>query len=258
MGRTLKIVIVEDEPISSAYLKNLLKQIGVEHKVLATLSSVADAIAFFSKNKAYDLLFMDIHLGDGTCFDLLNTINIDKPIVFCTTFDTYAIKAFRYNSIDYILKPVKKEDVQAAVNKYWSMNKPEEDAYLMRMDQMLDSFVSPRYKKRFLVRKSNQLKLIDINQVNCFFSEKGHSYLMEKSGTAHSIDFTLEKLEEVIDPHSFFRINRKMMVSIDEIYLVEDYFNNRLKIKLHNRVPLELVVSRNRVKDFKKWLKGVT
>ena len=144
MGKTLKIVIVEDEPISSAYLKNLLKETGIDHKVLATLASVADAKAYFLKNADYDLLFIDIHLGDGTCFDLLNATNIKKPIIFCTTFDTYAIKAFRYNSIDYILKPIKKEDVRAALNKYYSIQKSEENAYLMRIDKMMDSFVSTR------------------------------------------------------------------------------------------------------------------
>ncbi|MDT0608000.1 LytR/AlgR family response regulator transcription factor [Croceitalea rosinachiae] len=258
MSKKLRIAIIEDEPISSAYLKNLISQTGIEHKIIQELDSVSEALEFFTKNPDLDLIFMDIHLGDGTCFDILNTITIEKPIIFCTTFDTYAVQAFKYNSIDYILKPAKLTDIEAALKKYWSFKKSDEDDYLIRMDKMMGAFIAPNYKKRFLVRKNNKLMLIDINSIICFYSDGGTSYLMEKSGSSHTIDFTLEKLEELIDPNSFFRINRKMMISINEIHSVEDYFNNRLKIRLHSRVPLDLVVSRNRVKHFKNWLKGVS
>lgn len=258
MSRQLKIAIIEDEPISRAYLKNLIEQTGFEHQIIEELDSVSDALVFFSKNPDLDLIFMDIHLGDGTCFDILNTIGIEKPIIFCTTFDTYAVQAFKYNSIDYILKPAKLDDIKDALKKYWSFKKSDEDDYLIRMDKMMGSFVSPNYKKRFLIRKNNKLMLTDVNNVICFYSEGGNTFLTEKSGTSHAVDFTLEKLEELLDPNNFFRINRKMMISIDEIHSVEDYFNNRLKIKLQNRIDLDLVVSRNRVKHFKNWLKGVS
>ncbi|WP_350287258.1 LytTR family DNA-binding domain-containing protein [uncultured Croceitalea sp.] len=258
VDKTLNIVIIEDEPISRAYLKKLIKDTRLEHSIVQELDSVSDAITYFSKNNMYDLIFTDIQLGDGTCFDLLNTVEIEKPIIFCTTFDTYAIKAFKYNSIDYILKPAKPEDIKTSLNKYWSFQQSDEKEYLMRMDQMLGSFVTPNYKKRFLVRRNHKLKLIGVNDIICFYSDEGQTYLVEKSGSNHTIDFTLEKLEDLIDPDQFFRINRKMMISIDEIHTVEDYFNNRLKIKLESKVPLDLVVSRNRVKHFKNWLKGVS
>lgn len=258
MSRSLKIAIIEDEPISRAYLKNLISQTGLKHQIVEELDSVSESLVFFAKNPDLDLIIMDIHLGDGTCFDILNTVGIEKPIIFCTTFDTYAIQAFKYNSIDYILKPAKLNDIKDALNKYWSFKKSDEDEYLLRMDKMMGAFVSPNYKKRFLVRKNNKLVLIDVNNVVCFYSEEGSTYLSEKNGDLHTIDYTLEKLEELIDPNNFFRINRKMMVSIDEIHSVEDYFNNRLKIKLQNRIPLDFVVSRNRVKHFKNWLKGVS
>lgn len=258
MSKNLKIAIIEDEPISSAYLKNLISQTGIEHEIIQELDSVSEALAFFDKKPDLDLIFMDIHLGDGTCFDILNTVGIEKPIIFCTTFDTYAVQAFKYNSIDYILKPAKLQDIEAALKKYWSFKKSDEDEYAMRMDKMMSSFVAPNYKKRFLIRKNHKLMLTDVSNIICFYSDEGNSYLVERSGGSHVVDYTLEKLEELLDPNSFFRINRKMMVSIEEIHSVEDYFNNRLKIKLQNRVPLDLVVSRNRVKHFKNWLKGVS
>ena len=258
MGKLLKIVIVEDEPISSEYLKKLINDSGIEHEIVAELDSIADCLIFFSEQPVYDIIFMDIHLGDGTCFELLNSLTIEKPIIFLTTFDSYAIEAFRYNSIDYILKPAKLQDINDALNKYWSFKKVDEDEYLARMDQMVSSISTPKYKKRFLVRVRNKLRLITINQITCFYSDEGQTHLVDKSGNNHIIDYTLERLEELLDPEQFFRINRKITVSIDEIHSVEDYFNNRLKIRLNSRFKMDMVVSRNRVRDFKSWLKGVS
>lgn len=258
MGKTLKIVIVEDEPISSAYLKKLIKDTGFDHEIVTELDSITESLVFFGEHKNYDLIFMDIHLGDGTCFELLNSITIDKPIIFCTTFDSYAVEAFKYNSIDYILKPAKIEDINDALKKYWSIQKVDEDDYLARIGSMMNGFNPPNYKKRFLIREHTKLKIVDIAQISCFYSNEGQTHLVEKSGKDHVIDFTLERLEDLLDPEQFFRINRKVTLSINEIHSVEDYFNNRLKIRPHSRFPMDMVVSRNRVRDFKSWLKGVS
>ncbi len=258
MGKTLKIVIVEDEPISLAYAKKLIRDTGIDHEIVAELDSIAECLIFFSENKSYDIIFMDIHLGDGTCFELLNSLTIEKPIVFCTTFDSYAVEAFKYNSIDYILKPAKLEDIEAALNKYWSFKKVDEQEYLGRMDSMMKSFSPPRYKKRFLIRINNQLKLLDVEQITCFYSDEGQTHLVDKSGKDYVIDYTLERLEELLDPEQFFRINRKVTISINEIHSAEDYFNNRLKLRLNSRFKMDMVVSRNRVRDFKNWLRGVS
>lgn len=258
MLKSLKVVIIEDEPIAAAYLKKLIGETGFAHEIIREINSVSDALAFFMQHKNYDLVFMDIHLGDGSCFDILNTLEIEKPIVFCTTYDTYAIKAFKYNSIDYILKPAKAKDIHSALKKYWSFKQSEENEYLQRVDRMINSLDTPNYKKRFLIRQNKKLKLVGTESIVCLYSDEGHTYLVEKTNTSHIVDFTLERLEELIDPQMFFRINRKMIININEILSVEDYFNNRLKIKVHNRIPLEMVVSRNRVKHFKNWLKGVS
>ena len=258
MGKTLKIVIVEDEPISSAYLKKLIRDTGIDHEIVAELDSIAECLIFFAEGGDYDIAFMDIHLGDGTCFELLNSLTIEKPIIFCTTFDSYAVEAFKYNSIDYILKPAKLEDINAALKKYWSFKKVDEDDYLARIGSMMQDLSPPNYKKRFLIRENNKLKLVDISHVACFYSDEGQTHLVDRSGKDYLIEFTLERLENLLNPEQFFRINRKVTISIDEIHSVEDYFNNRLKIRLNSRFNMDMVVSRNRVRDFKSWLKGVS
>jgi len=126
MNESLKIVIVEDEPISSAYLKKMLKETDIKHRIVGELDSISESMLFFGKNTDYDLVFMDIHLGDGTCFELLNAQMIDKPIIFCTTFDNYAIQAFKYNSIDYLLKPANQDDINMAMEKFMAMKSNDE------------------------------------------------------------------------------------------------------------------------------------
>jgi DNA-binding LytR/AlgR family response regulator len=244
--------------VSSKYLKKQIQDTGIKHKVVAEITKANAAIDFFSTNNDYDLVFMDIHLEDGDCFQILNSVTIEKPIIFCTTFDTYAIKAFKYNSIDYLLKPVKKDAVEIAFKKYHSLIKTQDNSHLERMDKMMETIAPTDYKKRFLVRSGNKLQLILIDNVVCFYSNEGDTRLIENNGNEHVIDFTMERLEKIVNPQSFFRINRKMSVNIDYIHSVEDYFNNRLKIRMQKKVPFDLVVSRNRVKEFKIWLKGIS
>lgn len=250
--------MIEDEPISSSYLKKQIRDLGVKHRIVAEITSVNKAIEFFSSDKDYDLVLMDIHLEDGDCFQILNNVSVEKPIIFCTTFDTYAVKAFKYNSIDYIIKPVKKDALENALKKYLALKKLQDNSHLERVDKMMDYIAPTVYKKRFLVRSGNKLKLVLINQGVCFYSNEGDTVLIDNNGIEHIIDFTLERLEKILDPQCFFRINRKVTLSMDYIHSVEDYFNNRLIVKMQKKIPLDLVVSRNRVKDFKLWLKGIS
>jgi len=258
MTEPFKIVIVEDEPISSAFLKNLISQTSFKTEVLKEIDSVSEAISYFKNNLSHDLIFMDIHLGDGTCWDILNAISVEKSIIFCTTFDTYAIQAFKYNSLDYIVKPAKNQDIENALKKYQLILKNQDNSHLERMDKMMETIAPTEYKKRFLVRSENRLKVIHIKDVVCFYSDEGDTRLIENNGSEYIIDYTMERLEKLVNPSSYFRINRKMTINIDYIHSVEDYFNNRLKIKLQKKVPFDFVVSRNRVKEFKTWLKGIS
>ena len=238
-------------------MQKQIKKAGFEFQIIAEITNTVDAIRFFSTNTDYDLVFMDIRLQDGYCFKILDAITIEKPIVFCTTFDNYAIDAFKYNSIDYLVKPVKKEAVKTALEKYQFLKKLQENSSLEHNDELTKSLTPTTYKKRFLIRTRNKLKLIHTNNAVCFYSSEGDTNLIEKNGNTHVVDFTMERLDKVINPSCFFRINRKITINIDYIHCIEDYFNNRLKIKMEKDIPFDLIVSRNRVKDFKIWLKGI-
>lgn len=257
MNRPLKLVLVEDEPISTAYLKKQLQLTEIPFEIVEELDSVSDSILFFSDPPEVDVIFMDIQLGDGTCFDLLGEIHLKTPIIFCTTYDNYAVKAFKFNSVDYLLKPTNNEEVKVALTKFLEIRQVDEDSYLARIDTMMKSLKEPQYKKRFLIRKNSHQEIVDITNVISFYSEEGQSYLVNRGGELFAIDFTLERLEDLIDPNVFFRINRKAMISIDAIRSVEDYFNSRLRIFLIRNMEFDLLVSRNRVREFKSWLEGL-
>ncbi len=258
MNEPIKIVIVEDEPVSSTYLKVLISQTPFKTEVVKQIESVPEAITYFKENLSADLIFMDIHLRGGTCFDILSTIGLEKPIIFCTTFDTYALQTFKYNSIDYIVKPAEPLDIENALKKHQLLQKNQDNSHLAQIDRMMETMAPTTYKKRFLVRIKNRLELTDIKDVVCFYSDDGDTKLVENNGSEHIIDYTMERLEKLVNPGDFFRINRKIAINIDYIHSVEDYFNNRLKIKLLKKLPFDFVVSRNRVREFKAWLKGIS
>ena len=254
----IKLVLIEDEPAYSLLLKKILEDINMDHTIVKEASTNKDALAFFQGTTDYDLVFMDIQLEDGYCFEMLNNITIEKPIIFCTSYDTHAIEAFKYNSIDYLLKPVKKEAVAAALKKYKKFQVNQDNSYLERIDKMISEIAPTEYKKRFLVRQASKLKLVNIDDIVCFYSDEGDTKLIEKNGTEYCIEYTMERLESLVDPKHFSRINRKVSINVNYLHSAEDYFNNRLKVKMQKEIPFDLVVSRNRVKDFKAWLKGVS
>lgn len=263
MESPLRIVIVEDEPVSSIYLEKKISETGKPFQVVGKVDSVSEGLLYFTENSSsFDLVFMDIQLGDGTCFDLLNEVSIQKPIIFCTTFDNYAMQAFKYNSIDYLLKPVNSEDVDNALTKYssiYSTNTSTEVDYFSRLDNALKSLqqTSGTKKKRFLIRTENHLEIVYIEDIVCFYSEEGQSYIVDNKGAVFATEYTLDRIEEMVSSDEFFRINRKAMIRIETIKSIEDYVNNRLKVFLNiDAINFDLIVSRNRVKEFKNWIRG--
>lgn len=250
----MKAIIIEDEKPAARRLGRLLAELDVNVSVM--LHSVEEAIEWFQNNKHPDLIFLDIQLSDGLSFEIFEFIEVKSAIIFTTAFDEYALQAFKLNSIDYLLKPIDDEDLEKAVKKYRNF-KPEKDSISVDFEDIKKLLVNPlerEYKKRFTARVGQHLKIINADEVECFYSENKGTYAATLDGRNYLLDTTLESLEEELSPKIFFRVSRKFYVNINHINDIISYTNSRLQIKLNHFKEQEIIVSRERVKDFKLWL----
>jgi len=250
----MDVIIIEDEKPSARRLQRMLSQLGVEAQTM--LHSVEESIDWFQNNNHPDLIFLDIQLSDGLSFEIFETIDINSAVIFTTAFDEYALQAFKLNSIDYLLKPIDEEDLSLAVNKF-KERLPQQQSVTLDFNDIKKLLVNPvdrEYKKRFSVKIGQHLKLIYIDDIECFYSENKGTYLFTSEGRNYLLDTTLEQLEDELEPHTFFRISRKFYVNINAIKDMVSYTNSRLQIKLNTFKEQEVIVARERVKDFKNWL----
>ena len=249
----MKIVIVEDEKPAARRLQRMLNKIGLEVNVM--LHSVNEGIAWFKENTAPDLVFLDIQLSDGISFEIFEEVTINSAIIFTTAYDEYALKAFKLNSVDYLLKPIDEEELTNAVTKFrenYLQNSPKIDFHAFK--KILETGTKFDYKARFTIQVGQHLKIINIEDICCFYSENKTSYLTTNTGRNYPVDYSLENLENELDPEKFFRINRKSIVNIDCIQDIISYTNSRLELKLNAFKEFQLIVSRERVRDFKNWI----
>lgn len=249
----MNVVIIEDESLSAELLTTLLHRIDPAIDVVATSDSIRESVGLFQRGLRADLIFLDIHLADGLGFDLFSQVRIDTPVVFTTAYSEYAIKAFEVNSIDYLLKPIGLAELQRAIEKYRRYNQSAQPALL---NQIAEAYrqVNKQYKTRFMVRSGTIIDSIKIEEVNFFTTTDGVTFLFASNGKRYPIDYTLDQLEQMLEPSGFFRINRKVILSIRSIGKVNTYLNGRLIVQVANLEGDATVVSRERVNDFKRWL----
>ena len=250
----MNVIIIEDEKPSARRLQRMLQSLNINAEVM--LHSVEESVAWFQTNAHPDLIFLDIQLSDGLSFEIFETIEIKSAVIFTTAYDEYALQAFKLNSIDYLLKPIDEDDLATAVKKYQE-RAPQQQAVTLDFNDIKKLLVNPidrEYKKRFSVKVGQHLKLINIDEIECFYSENKGTYLHTTDNRNYLIDTSLEQLEDVLEPQTFFRINRKFFVSINAIKDMVSYTNSRLQIKLNSYNEQEVIVARERVKDFKNWL----
>lgn len=250
----LKTLIIEDEKPAARRLARLLESRGVE--VSHMLHSVAESISWFSEHPHPDLIFLDIQLSDGLSFEIFDTVAVKSPIIFTTAYDEYALQAFKLNSIDYLLKPIDEEELDLALKKFRERS-PSSRPVQMDFEDIRKLLMNPlerEYKKRFTARVGPHIKIINADEVECFFSENKGTYAATTEGRTYLLDTTLEQLEKELEPETFFRVSRKFCVHIDHIADIIAYTNSRLKIKLNRFREQEIIVSRERVRDFKLWL----
>lgn len=245
----MKSIIIEDEKPAARYLLRLLQNQGIEP--LAMLHSVKEAVQWFQQNPEPDLIFLDIQLGDGVSFEIFEQIQPKSSIIFTTAYDEYALKAFKFNSIDYLLKPINEIDLRRAITKFNEKNTPVLwDAFQLK--SLLVNNFENKYRERFLVKVGNNLKTIETENISCFYSKNKGTYLCHEN-REYPIEQTLNDLESQLNPKDFFRISRNAIVNLRFIENITTHSGSRYQLFIKN-VEEELIVSRERVNDFKIWL----
>lgn len=250
----MNVLIIEDEKPSARYLKRMLEKQDVH--VNQMLHSVNEAVDWFQNNEHPDLIFLDIQLSDGLSFEIFDAVTVKSAIIFTTAFDEYALQAFKLNSIDYLLKPIDEKELEVAVIKYRGF-KPISQKVQFDFDDIKKLLVNPvgrEYKKRFTTKIGQHIKMISVDEIECFYSENKGTYAHTLEGRNYLLETTLEQLETELSPENFFRISRKFYVNIDAIKDIISYTNSRLQLKLNSYKDMEVIVARERVKDFKLWL----
>jgi len=250
----MNVLIIEDEKPAARRLNRLLAELDVT--VSTILHSVEESIAWFTVNKHPDLIFLDIQLSDGLSFEIFKKVDVKSAIIFTTAYDEYALQAFKLNSIDYLLKPIDDEELETAVKKYREVNVASRKISVDFDDikRLLVNPIERDYKKRFTVKVGQHIKILNADEIECFYSENKGTYAATSDGRNYLLDVTLEHLETELEPKTFFRVSRKFYVNINFIKDIISYTNSRLKIILEKYNEGEIIVSREKVKDFKLWL----
>jgi two-component system LytT family response regulator len=256
----MKVLIIEDEPLGADTLKNLLVENDSTIEILAIKDSIASSAEWLSANDAPDLIFMDIELADGQCFELFKEVRIQSPVIFTTSYDAYALKSFRFNSIDYLLKPVSAEELKRSLDKVKGLKQqlssegnPQPD-----WEQLIPQLNTPKplteYRDRFLVKQGQRLLSISVSQIAYFFTKGKVSFIRSNEGKEYFVDYTLDQLQPMLSPKAFFRINRQIITSHASVLQVHTWFNGKLKVELSPAMDEEVLVSREKAKAFRQWL----
>ncbi|MFY0631273.1 MAG: response regulator transcription factor [Flavobacteriaceae bacterium] len=251
----MKVVIIEDENLAAEKLERYLLKFDADTEVVTQQTSIEGAVTWFQNNEeGYDVVFMDIQLTDGLSFEIFHKTKINKPVIFTTAFDEYAIDAFKVNSVDYILKPITFTDVSKAINKLKSM---QNIFGIGKAIEEVEKMVGrKKLKDRFLVRLGNHIHSIKVEDIALFYAEGRTVYLVTNENKKFILDYKLEDLCELLETSLFYRVNRTFIININTIQDVVVYSSNRLKVTPKTRVDKEIIVSREKVSSFKKWFEG--
>lgn len=249
----MEIIIIEDEKPAARLLQRKVEQLGFKIKTL--LHSVEESVAYFLANEHPDLIFLDIQLSDGLSFEIFEKVKIHSAIIFTTAYDEYALRAFKLNSIDYLLKPIDEDELKIAVDKF-QLQSAKKESLSFNFEQIRNMFAPTEkvYKSRFTVKIGVQLKIINASDIECFFSENKGTYIHTTENRDYLIDTPLEILEDELDPKLWYRVSRKFIVPVAAIKEIVVYSNSRLKIILPTYKGEEVIVSREKVSDFKNWI----
>lgn len=250
-----RILIIEDEKPAAEWLRNLILKFDPAISILNVIDSVGVAVEWFNQNPAPDLVFMDIQLADGLSFEIFERVQVPCPVIFTTAYQEYAIKAFKVNSIDYLLKPVSFPELETAFQKFGSQfQQAASPAVTLELLSKVKEMLRKPFKTRFVIKVGEHLKSIEVEDILFFYSLDKATYLCTRDFKIYLIDYSLDRITEMVDDHQFFRINRKYILSNQSIADIVHYSNSRLKIKLKKPDEESIIVSRDKVTAFKEWL----
>lgn len=251
---TIKALLVEDETLAADKIKRQIDGITPRVEIVGWTKSVRETVQFLN-NQEVDLILLDIQLEDGLSFQLFDQMDIHTPIIFTTAFDEYALKAFRVNSVDYLLKPFTRSELQQAVEKYQRYQKSNvQPPDYQALASMFREQLQPEWRDRFLVTVGEHIRTVAVEEIAYFFADQKYVFLVRKDGSQHIVDFTLDLLEEELNPRSFFRINRKYLISLAAIRSMVQWTKGRIKVELSPPPSEETIVSVGRSPDFRNWL----
>lgn len=252
----MKLLIVEDEELAVKKLQKTLLGIDKMIEIVGVTDSIKSTVEFLKANPSPDLILMDIELADGQSFEVFNMVPVKGPVIFITSYDEYALKAFKVNSVDYLLKPVQKEELEAALTKYRALNESNKGpADINNLIKELQSKLQPKeFRKRFLVKQAQKLVSIEVDDIAYFYSDGRLNFFKTRDNKKFVVDYTMDELSEMLDPEKYFRISRSFYVSVESIDQIHDYFGNRLLLHLNPALDKEALVSREKVMEFKKWM----
>ncbi len=248
----MNIIIVEDEQFAFEKLEIMLNNIDNNINIVGHARSISEAVELIKENEDINLGFFDIQLADGLSFSIFDRIEVNFPIIFTTAYDNHAIRAFKHNSIDYLLKPIRMADLKSATDKFEQIWKPSQQQNKILNQIYKDNELS--FKERFTVKVGEHIKMIKIKDVSCFYSFEKGSFLQTIDDRNYLVDYSLDELLEKLNPKIFFRVNRKFIINIESIKDIIAYSNSRLRIVLNTKTDNEIIVSREKVKIFKKWI----
>lgn len=255
----MRIFIIEDEELAVKKLVKTLSSVDESAEVIGTADSIRSSVDWLKNNPAPDLILMDIELLDGQSFEIFNQVEVKSPVIFITSYDEYALKAFKVNSVDYLLKPVQKEDLKAALEKFKKMHAvavaPAAGLDMESLIKGLQERLQPKEsRKRFLVKHANKLVSVEVQDIAYFFSDNGLNFFMTKDGNKYLVDYLMDEIESMLEPDNFFRASRSLIITFSSIEKMEDFFGSRLVLKLKPAFDKEALVSREKVAEFKKWM----
>jgi DNA-binding LytR/AlgR family response regulator len=250
----MQVIIIEDEAPAANRLAKLLQGIGVEINIVDILDSVESSVKFFRSAQNVDLIFMDIQLADGLSFDIFLETDVKAPVIFTTAFDQYSLKAFKVNSIDYLLKPIDEKELRHAVEKYLQLYDRKETDFSEKILKLMKAINASKYKERLLIKRGQQLSYLKTGNTAYCYADGKLCYAVDFNGNKYLLETNLAQLEEQLQPNKFYRINRQLLVNIEAVKKVHTWLGGRLKLELLPNSEADTLVSRDRVNGFKDWL----